>query len=494
VSNLRIFPRKRFLTSRALASLVPMVLPLACGGDSVVVVDVATLSIVTTSLPVAMANVAYSETLSATGGDGNYTWSLTLGTVPPGMSLGASGSISGVSATAGSNTFTVQVTSGDGQTATRELTVAVEIPPLTVVSTSLPNGTQGQAYDVQTLLATGGTGGFSWIVLSGSLPAGMTLSTTGVIGGTPTQLGTSNFVAQVSSGALTATEAFSITVVVASAATTLVSEAFDDLAVGARGWFDNTTFTLSTAENVSGPSSLELRFLPGQNLPTFGGTARILFTESQSVYISYWVKYSVNWVGSGQTFQPHEFQFLTNEDDMWIGPSFTSLTTYVEHNYQSGVIPRVGIQDALNIDQTQVNVNLTSTTESRSAAGCNGAADGYIVDCYDMGNGTFNNGKWWSAAQPALTNQAGPTFQNDWHFVEAYFQLNSIQGGIGQLDGIAQYWLDGTLLIDIQDALFRTGAHPTMAFKELIIGPYIGAGSPVDQTLWIDELLVADGR
>jgi hypothetical protein len=42
--------------------------------------------------------------------------------------------------------------------------------------------------------------------------------------------------------------------------------------------------------------------------------------------------------------------------------------------------------------------------------------------------------------------------------------------------------------------LFRTGAHPTMAFHEILLGPYIGPGSPVEQTVWIDDLTLADRR
>src|SRR3989449_8148514 len=49
-------------------------------------------------------------------------------------------------------------------------------------------------------------------------------------------------------------------------------------------------------------------------------------TLFRSVYLSYWVKYSANWVGSGQPYHPHEFLFLTNEDGAYIGPSATHLT------------------------------------------------------------------------------------------------------------------------------------------------------------------------
>lgn len=73
---------------------------------------------------------------------------------------------------------------------------------LAVQTKSLPQGTAGVAYNA-TLQAVGGVPPYSWSVISGSLPAGLTLSSSGVISGTPTSVGTTNFTVQVqdSSGA-----------------------------------------------------------------------------------------------------------------------------------------------------------------------------------------------------------------------------------------------------------------------------------------------------
>ena len=87
--------------------------------------------------------------------------------------------------------------------------------PLSVSTTSLPSGTQSVAYS-QNLTAVGGTPPYSWSLLSGPLPSGLTLSTGGQISGTPAILGTSNFTLQVTDSgvpAQTATQALSITVV-----------------------------------------------------------------------------------------------------------------------------------------------------------------------------------------------------------------------------------------------------------------------------------------
>jgi len=66
-----------------------------------------------------------------------------------------------------------------------------------ITTTSLPDGTVSIAYS-QTLTATGGTTPYTWIISSGSLPAGLSLnSSTGEISGTPTSTGTSNFTVKV---------------------------------------------------------------------------------------------------------------------------------------------------------------------------------------------------------------------------------------------------------------------------------------------------------
>jgi hypothetical protein len=84
--------------------------------------------------------------------------------------------------------------------------------------------------------------------------------------------------------------------------------------------------------------------------------------------------------------------------------------------------------------------------------------------------------------------------RNAWQRVEVYAQLNSVVGGIGQTDGVLKYWLDGALIIDRSNVIFRTGANPSMAFNQFVMAPYIGDGSPVDQRFWIDDLTVATSR
>ncbi len=158
------------------------------------------LSITTNSLPQGTANQSYSETLAATGGTGAYTWGLTSGSpaLPTGLTLNAStGLISGVPTGTSSlnHTFTVtDETPPTPQTATKTLQLIIgAATPNLIISTSspLPPGTVTQPYNFP-LTSTGGTGTKTWDITSGSLPAGLSLSSSGVISGTPQATGTSS--------------------------------------------------------------------------------------------------------------------------------------------------------------------------------------------------------------------------------------------------------------------------------------------------------------
>src|SRR4029077_4901835 len=144
-----------------------------------------------------------------------YTWSITSGTLPTGLSLVSStGVISGTPTGIGTSNFTVQVTDANSLASAQPLSLTV-VAPLTVTTTSLPNGTQSAAYST-TLAATGGTTPYTWSVSVGALPAGLALaSSTGVISGTPTGTGTTNFTVKVTdANSKTATMALNLTAVV----------------------------------------------------------------------------------------------------------------------------------------------------------------------------------------------------------------------------------------------------------------------------------------
>ena len=261
-------------------------------------------------------------------------------------------------------------------------------------------------------------------------------------------------------------------------------ERFEDADLGSRGWYDNTNPILVSAETFPGSNYfVEFRFPSGATKPINGGPMRRAFSETDTVYIRYHVKYSDNWEGSNRNYHPHEFMLLTNQDGRWTGPAYTHLTAYVEQN---ALRPMLAIQDGRNIDMDNINADLVGITENRSVAGCNGTINkGYdSISCYPAGSGMYWNGTSWRAGSPVIN--AG-----SWHKVEAYFKLNSITDGKGVADGVMKYWLDDELIINQSNVMFRTGKHPDMKFNQLVIAPWIGDGSPVDQTFWIGNVKVA---
>lgn len=80
---------------------------------------------------------------------------------------------------------------------------------------------------------------------------------------------------------------------------------------------------------------------------------------------------------------------------------------------------------------------------------------------------------------------------NTWYKVETYFRMNSISNN--RADGVMRMWVNGVLVIDKTNIIYRTNQNPTMKWRTLVIAPWIGDGSPRTQTMWIDELLVATG-
>ncbi|HXO38440.1 MAG TPA: Ig domain-containing protein, partial [Candidatus Acidoferrum sp.] len=144
--------------------------------------------ITTTTLADGVVGSPYTQTLAATGGDANYSWSVSSGTLPAGLTLSPSGVISGTPASVTSGTsFVVQVqdTGTPQQTKTQTLIIRIAAPLVVATAPTLPDAIVGVPYST-TLQTTGGTAPVSWSVIAGALPAGLQLSPAGVISGTPT--------------------------------------------------------------------------------------------------------------------------------------------------------------------------------------------------------------------------------------------------------------------------------------------------------------------
>jgi hypothetical protein len=176
-------------------------------------------AITTTTLPAGTVGQSYSQPVQVTGGTGALTWSISAGTLPPGLDLNQiNGVIFGTPTAAVISNFTVRVTDtlnlSDIQDLSITITQPTPPPSPSITTTSLPAGTVGQPYN-QTLQAAGGTGGLTWSIVAGNLPTGLSLNqTTGVISGTPlVPDGTSSFTVRVADAAgQDDTQALSITI------------------------------------------------------------------------------------------------------------------------------------------------------------------------------------------------------------------------------------------------------------------------------------------
>jgi hypothetical protein len=153
-------------------------------------------------LPAGTVGVLYSTQINVTPTTGPYTFSVAAGSaLPAGLSLNPASTtpasiLSGTPTAAGSFTFTIIAADSANHTASQSYTLVIALPPITITPTTLPNGTLGTAYSQQ-LTATGGAGGYVFGVGSGALPGGLTLSSAGLLSGTPTAAGAFSFTVSV---------------------------------------------------------------------------------------------------------------------------------------------------------------------------------------------------------------------------------------------------------------------------------------------------------
>jgi large repetitive protein len=214
-------------------------------------------TITTTSLPAAAVGVAYTQALTASGGNAPLTWAVATGTLPEGLTLSSTGTLSGTPTTAGTSTFTAKVTDSSSLSATQSFSiVTTSITPLTLPSASL-----NTAYS-QALTFNGGTAPVSWTISSGTPPAGFTLDpSTGILSGTPTAAGSSTFT-------VTATDAKSLSV--------------------------SQTYTLVTSNIVITPATLPAATTGtpySQPLSATGGTAPYSWTVTSGT-LPVWLSFS----------------------------------------------------------------------------------------------------------------------------------------------------------------------------------------------------------
>ena len=151
-----------------------------------------TITVSPTTLPSGSVGQSYNKAISASGGSGPYTLIVSIGSLPTGLTLSSVGALSGTPSAEGNFTFTLVAKDNHGCTGKRSYAVTMACQTINVNPSTLPNGTVGQSYH-KSISASGGSSPYNFIVSNGSLPPGLTLSSSGSVSGTPSSAGSFTF-------------------------------------------------------------------------------------------------------------------------------------------------------------------------------------------------------------------------------------------------------------------------------------------------------------
>ena len=210
-------------------------------------------------MPAGALNTAYLRTLTATGGTGPYTWTVSAGSLPDGLTLSSDGILSGTPALAGSFSFTARAEDSLHVAGTKAFTLVISATAPAITTTSpLADGVIEVSY-ARSLTASGGTSPYNWSVTSGSLPGGVSLNSAGQLSGTPSATGTFTFTVQATdANGLTDTKLLSLTVTVSPLVITTVTPLHD----GVVGYTYSQSFAV-TGGTAAYVWSLSSGALPG---------------------------------------------------------------------------------------------------------------------------------------------------------------------------------------------------------------------------------------
>jgi len=248
----------------------------ATASAQVSITVVSPLSLAGGPQPDGIVGVAYSTSLVASGGSTPYSWSITAGSLPPGLGISAAtGLISGTPTAKGTFAFTVQVKDSLGATATAAVSITVN-SPLSLTNV-LPNGTVGVAYSAP-ITAAGGATPYA-CTITGSLPAGLSLSSC-VVSGTPTVAGSATVTVKVTDAGSPAQSVSQVETIVISPAALTMGSPLPNGTVGV-AYSANITASGGTTPyscSITGalPAGLSLAACTVSGTPTVAGSVTVL--------------------------------------------------------------------------------------------------------------------------------------------------------------------------------------------------------------------------
>ena len=263
--------------------------------------------------------------------------------------------------------------------------VSTTIPVLSVSTLALSNGTVGTA-TTQTLAASGGAAPYVWSVTTGTLPAGLTLSTTGVLSGTPTMAGTASFTVQAKdSVAAIATRALTLTV--ASSSTPVTPPVtLPTLAVG------DATLTLSASSGTVTTSGF-LSASGNQIVDAAGNPVRISgvnwfgFETSNKVFHVLWTRGYKSMLDQIKSLGFNTLR-IPYSNEMLRSDAVTSSLNYAQNPDLQGLTP---IQCLDKVIDYAGSIGLKVILDRHSAK-----ADGYIGEdvWYIPGDAYYTEQRW----------------------------------------------------------------------------------------------------
>ncbi len=380
------------------------------------------LSITTTSLTPGTVGNPYAAALQATGGSPPYSWALIAGSLPAGLTISASGTIQGTPTVTGTSAFTVQVadsTTPTAETASAQLSLTVAPAPLAITTASLPSGVAGALYSA-TLQATGGTPPYSWALTAGSLPTGLSLSSGGVISGTPGSSGTFDLGIQVTdSSSPTPKTATSSLVLQVSAALAVTTTSLPAATVGV---------SYAQILSASGGTQPYSWSVASGALPSgLGLSSSGLISGTPTTYQDYSFTVQV----TDSTLPTPETASGQLSIVVYLGPPVVE-TSLNWSGYVFGNGPYTGVQGTFNIPQIYANSVNTDTAEWVGIDGWTGDSSliqAGIDEPYDAATNTYAINAWWEIL-PAY-----PTMVDISPSILAPSPGDSITVTIGQVSG-----------------------------------------------------------
>jgi uncharacterized protein YhjY with autotransporter beta-barrel domain len=389
------------------------------------------------TLPNGTVAAAYSQTVTASGGVAPYSFAVTAGALPAGLTLSAGGTLSGTPTAGGTFNFTVTATDSSPFpgpfSGSQAYTLTIAPPTISLPATALAGGTQGSAYSAAITPASGGTAPYSYAVTAGALPGGLVLNAaTGAITGTPSALGTFNFSitatdSSTGTGPYTATQAYAITVIDVPPVANPVS-----ITVAYDSGANPVTLILSGGL----PTSVAIVTPPANGTAIASGSSTVTYQPNPGFAGADSFTYS--FTNSGGTSAPATVSVTVNDPTVTIaagGPlTGTVAVAYSQtFTFTGGAAP----WSAYQVTNLPAGVSITGTTANTvTVSGTPTQAGSFALNVSatdsSTGNGPFTVGQSFTLdiGAPALTLAPASGTLNAPYAV-AYSQAFSAGGGTG---------------------------------------------------------------